>query len=319
MHDVLCPRVSFLVLVLAAAGCASTPYQPPRSPASDETVPPDVEYWRGSFKGVGGVQLFEQYWRPAQGMRAGVVLVHGLKDHSSRYRDLAVTLANRGIAVYTFDLRGHGYSEGVRDHITSVDDVVQDLGSLVKRVLDRQQDKPTFLVGQGMGAALVALYAERVQPKVAGVVLAAPFLQDEVKGSERFGTRLAAIFGPRTEGFELDLGKWSTDQRVVRDLRSDPLIHDGQPTAATAGEVLRASDEVLEKSPRLALPALVVWGTADQIINQKAAQSLTEKMGSQDKTVKQYEGLGHDLFHEPDRSAVITDVINWIDTHGGKS
>jgi alpha-beta hydrolase superfamily lysophospholipase len=47
------------------------------------------------------------------------VLVHGLKDHSVRYKDVAVTFADRGISVYALDLRGHGYSEGVRDHLDS--------------------------------------------------------------------------------------------------------------------------------------------------------------------------------------------------------
>jgi alpha-beta hydrolase superfamily lysophospholipase len=221
-----------------------------------------VIYQRGHFVGGEGVKLFEQSWRPDKTPRAVVVLVHGLKDHSSRYRDLGIHLAYRGLAAYAFDLRGHGYSEGVRDHIDSLDNAVIDLDALVTLVRDRQPGKPIYLLGQGFGASLAAVYAVRkAGPKspVAGLVLSAPPLRGEVKRSERVGTRAAAIFGPRTHQLEIDLSKWSSDPAVVAAWRTDPLVYEGQPTASTAGEVLRASDEVQKRAGELKLPLLVVF------------------------------------------------------------
>src|SRR5688572_7611632 len=79
-----------LVGVVAASGCSSPPYRPQRAAMVGAEVPPEVEYWRGTFVGAGALNLYEQGWRPLKVPRAVVILIHGLKDHSSRYRDLGI-------------------------------------------------------------------------------------------------------------------------------------------------------------------------------------------------------------------------------------
>ncbi len=309
------------LLAVAAAGCTSPPYTPPRAPQASAQIPPEVVYQKGHFVGGGGAKLFEQSWRPDKTPRAVVVLVHGLKDHSSRYRDLGIHLAYRGVAAYAFDLRGHGYSEGVRDHIDSLDHAVTDLDALVALVRDRQPGKPIYLLGQGFGASLAAVYAVRkAGPKspVAGLVLSAPPLRGEVKRSERVGTRAAAIFGPRTHQLEIDLSKWSSDPVVVAAWRTDPLVYEGQPTASTAGEVLRASDEVQKRAAELKLPLLMVFGSGDVVASADQGKVLVERVGSTDKNFQLYEGLFHDLFREPRRAEVIGDVLTWVNNHAGQ-
>jgi alpha-beta hydrolase superfamily lysophospholipase len=315
----------WLVLLAVAAaggiGCASPPYTPPRAPQASAQIPPEVVYQKGHFVGGGGLKLFEQSWRPDKPPRAVVVLVHGLKDHSSRYRDLGIHLAYRGLAVYGFDLRGHGYSEGVRDHIDSLDNAVTDLEALMTLVRDRQPGKPIYLVGQGFGASLAAVYGARKagsKMPLAGLVLSAPPLRGEVKRSERMGTRAAAIFGPRTHQLEIDLTKWSSDPSVVAAWRTDPLVYDGQPTASTAGEVLRASDELQRSAGELKLPLLVMFGSADVVASADQGKALVEHAGSTDKNFQMYEGLFHDLFREPRRSEVIGDVLTWLNNHAGQ-
>jgi alpha-beta hydrolase superfamily lysophospholipase len=315
-------KLGWLVLLaVAAAGCTSPPYVAPRAPQASAQIPPEVAYQKGHFVGGGGLKLFEQSWRPDKTPRAVVVLVHGLKDHSSRYRDLGIHLAYRGVAVYAFDLRGHGYSEGVRDHIDSLDNAVTDVEALVTLVRDRQPGKPIYLLGQGFGASLAAVYAARkADPKspVAGLVLSAPPLRGDVKRSERVGTRAAAIFSPRTHQLEIDLAKWSSDPSVVAAWRTDPLVYDGQPTASTAGEVLRASDELQKRAGELKLPLLVMFGSADVVASADQGKALVEHAGATDKNFQLYEGLFHDLFREPRRSEVIGDVLTWVSNHAGQ-
>jgi acylglycerol lipase len=311
--------VTAFTATAAMGACTSPPYTPPRAPQPGNKVPPEVEYWRGNFVGAGGLKLYEQAWRPEKAPRAAVVLVHGLKDHSSRYRDMGVTFAHRGLALYAFDLRGHGYSEGVRDHIDSLDNAVADLETFVKIVRDRQPGKPLFLLGQGFGASLAGVYAVRTKTPIAGVILSAPPLRGDVKRSERVGTRAAAIFGPRTHQLQIDLDKWSSDREVVAALKNDPLVYDGQPTASTAGEVLRASDEVQGKAESLKVPLLVLFGSADVVASPERGRALHDHAATSDKTFQLYEGLYHDLFHEPRRDEVIGDVVSWVGAEAVKA
>lgn len=315
------PMVAWCVVAAGGflAACTSPPYQTARMPQVGAEVPPEVEYWRDKFAGAEGVQLFEQGWRPTHKPRAAVVFVHDLKDHSSRYRDLGVQLAHRGVAFYSFDLRGHGYSEGVRDHISSLDVAVEDLSILVARVRDRQPGAPLFLVGQGFGASLAALYDLRAKPKLAGLVLAAPWLRGEVGRGERFGLRLAAIFGSKTHKLELNLDDWSSDPKVVAALKADPLIYDGEVTAGTARELVRLSDEVKSAGAAISTPVLVLFGSGDRVSNVEVGKALEASFASTDKKLQVYEGAAHDVFHEPNRREVIGDVLNWVGNHAAAS
>jgi acylglycerol lipase len=309
-----------LAIFTPVAACMSPPYQPARAPQGvGALVPPEVQHWSGTHPGGGGLKIFEQHWRPTGPSRATLVLVHGLKDHSSRYRDLGINLANRGLSLYAFDLRGHGYSEGVRDHIDSLDHALTDLEGVVERARERDPGKPIYLVGQGFGASLAAVYGSRARKPVDGLVLIAPPLRGEVKRSERVGTRAAAIFGPTTHSLEIDLSKWSSDPTVVTALQNDPLIYDGQPTASTAGEVLRASDELSAKAPTIKVPVMILFGTADVVSSLELGRALHDQLGTTDKVFQSYDGLYHDVLHEPRRHEVIADLSNWVSDRAARA
>src|SRR5690348_7891955 len=50
----------------------------------------NVKHAEGRFNAPDGTSLFEQSWKPATGQPKGVlIIVHGLKDHSSRYAETA--------------------------------------------------------------------------------------------------------------------------------------------------------------------------------------------------------------------------------------
>ena len=60
-------------------------------------------------------------------------LIHGYAAHFNRptYGPFLKELMDKGIAVATIDLEGHGYSEGRRCFISSVNDYLDDLELLV--------------------------------------------------------------------------------------------------------------------------------------------------------------------------------------------
>src|SRR5690606_3134727 len=62
-------------------------------------------------------------------LRAVVVLVHGLGEHSGRYRETAAELARGGFATLGYDLQGHGRSPGPRGVIEDYDAVLDDIAA----------------------------------------------------------------------------------------------------------------------------------------------------------------------------------------------
>jgi acylglycerol lipase len=305
-------RKALLLLPWFVLGCVSTPYLPARTALMDMVPPPDVQYRNDQFLSGSNVQIAVQRWAPMHKTRGAVVLVHGLKDHSSRYRDLVTSLVHHGYSVHAFDLPGHGYSEGFRDHISSAESCLGDLDRVVARARDWAPDRPVFIVGQGFGASLAALYAVRHKEGIAGLVLSAPSLRINVSGGERFGLTMADFFEPRAPRKTIDWNGWAADPDVTREVRNDPLVTPGQPTARTTRQLLVTSDELQKGFGQVKVPLLIIDGDKDTVSDRASMEALARNAQSPDKTVTIYPGLGYDLFHERDREQVMSDLVDWL-------
>jgi hypothetical protein len=87
-----------LALSVSAVSVLAAPSAPALPGSGDAATPPDATFIHeeGTFDGSGELRLYEQRWKPRSTPRAALVLVHGLKDHSSRYAALAQQLAGQG-------------------------------------------------------------------------------------------------------------------------------------------------------------------------------------------------------------------------------
>jgi alpha-beta hydrolase superfamily lysophospholipase len=303
-----------VALLLVASACAAPAYVAGKR--VPPTVPDDVAHRESYLNGKDGVMLLTQSWLPKSGEpKAVVVLVHGLKDYSDRYGDFAHALTQHGYAVYAYDQRGHGDSAGDRVWVGQFDDYLDDLGAFVERVRQEQPGKPFFLFGHSMGGAVVTLYTIRKQPDANGLVLSAAALKIDANGLLRGSVHLFSTIAPSLAVFELKDEDFSRDKAVVDSMKHDPLIYDGSGPARTAGEVLNAIGEIRERSQELKVPVLAMHGTLDKVTPPSGDDDLVAKASSTDKTAKKYDGLVHDLLHEPEKDQVVADVVAWLDAH----
>lgn len=92
---------------------------------------------------------------------AGVVFYHGGGAHSGAgYAHLAAGLRDgSGVAVYTPDIRGHGYSQGERGDAPSTEQLFRDVDGFVDLVRGAHPDRPLLIGGHSSGAGLVLNYA----------------------------------------------------------------------------------------------------------------------------------------------------------------
>jgi acylglycerol lipase len=308
-------KLSFALAAATLVLACGAPYMPMRNALIDTHGTPDVDYANDKFITDDGLDLYEQRWSPSRDARATVVLVHGLKDHSSRYRALAMTLAEHGFAVRTYDMRGHGYSAGVRDHVVSANHCVADLDRVVARVRLQAPDKGIFLFGQGFGGTIVGLYTVRTHPKLAGLILSAPALRGKVNWGERTGTTLAATVAPRTGKLATDFSRWTTDKAEVEALRADPLIGSEEVTAGSARALLAASAELQKRVGEVTVPLLVLDGEKDEVSDHQAVVALEAAAPVADKKLIVYPGLTYDLFHETQRDQVTRETVEWMQEH----
>jgi alpha-beta hydrolase superfamily lysophospholipase len=300
---------------LLLAGCAGPLYDAKTAPHFVEPPPSaGVTHASGTWT-RGDMRFFEQSWRPAGEPKAVVVIMHGLKDHSSRYAELATTLVARGYAVHAFDLRGHGYSEGRRVYIDNFSEYVDDLDAFVARV--RLPGKPLFVFGHSMGGAIVTTWLLDKKPDVRGIILSGaalrptpdvtPFLIRATKSLGRQNPRLA-VFGLPNKNF-------SRDPKVVDAIDKDPCVYQSKAPARTAAQLVMTLERNGDRMEAFAAPLLALHGGKDIITNPDGTRELVRRASSTDKTLKIYDGFFHDLLHEPDHGQVIIDIATWLDAH----
>jgi alpha-beta hydrolase superfamily lysophospholipase len=61
------------------------------------------------------------------------------------------------------------------------------------------------------------------------------------------------------------------------------------------------------------LPFLILHGGSDSLTDVEGSKALHETVSSTDKKIIVYDGLYHEIFNEPERMAVLTDVKDWLE------
>jgi len=275
-----------------------------------------MKHETGDFEGTGGLRLREQSWLPDGAAKASVILHHGLWDYSDYYAPFAEELTRHGYAVYAFDARGHGHSDGSPAFINSFDEYVADLDIFLKRVRQRANGKPIFLYGHSLGGLISATYV-LAHPQIAlrGVILSGAGLKEghDVTPLLKKIVPILGSIAPKLPSYKPDFAFASRDKTVAKRKLQDPLIdHKGLP-ARSGAEGLRAIANVQAKMEEFSAPVLIMHGTDDHWTNNEGSQQLAKRARSTDKTLKLYDGFYHELLTDTEKARVWKDVMEWMD------
>jgi alpha-beta hydrolase superfamily lysophospholipase len=306
--------VLLLVAVLAfGVGCAGPAYVAGKRVAP--AVPADIVHAEARLETADGLKLLTQSWKPQGETKGALVIVHGLKDYGDRYADFAAEVARRGYEVHALDLRGHGDSEGDRVFINRFDEYLGDLDLFLKKVQTGAPNKPVFLMGHSMGGAIVTLYTLKNKPKLAGLITSAGALEVDAPGGLVGVVKFFSVVAPRLAVFELNDPDFSRDPKIVASMATDPLIFDGKGPARTASELLGAITLIHELGGKIEVPLLAMHGTVDKVTPPSGSAWLVASATTTDKKEQKFEGLAHDLIHEPERAQVVAAILTFLDAH----
>ncbi len=276
-----------------------------------------VTYEESILTTADGLQLFAQVWHAAT-PKAAVALIHGIAEHSSRYRHVGEYLAGCGYNVYTFDLRGHGRSPGQRSLVRHMKEYTGDVGAFLTWVRTVAPPVPLFLLGHSMGGLIVSYYVLSQTPALPvdlqGVVLSAPAVKlNNVSPLLIAVGRVLARLLPALPMREIEFAAISRDPLVIELSAKDPLTHHGGVPAATGMAMVEAVAYVQQQRAKWRWPLLILQGSADRIIDPTGGRELLEAVPVADKTLKWYEGLYHEIFNEPEKEMVMQDLCDWLD------
>ena len=221
-----------------------------------------------------------------------VVCVPGLGDLRSEYRFLVPRLITAGYRVVTVDLRGHGASDATfTDHERST------VGDDVVALLAHLDAGPGHLIGTSFGAAAVAWAGAVAPDRVASVTMIGPFVRDvPFPWFQRLGLRamLARPWGAAGwVGWYRRLWGSATpadhDQHTAA-LRAN-LAEPGR-LAAVRAMALSTCEHIDPRLDELAVPTLVVMGSADPDFKEPAEEARLVAART-DGEVALIDGAGH--------------------------
>jgi len=259
-----------------------------------------------------GTKLFTQAWTVDEPI-AEIILIHGFTEYTKRYNWAAGNFNENKISVYSFDLRGHGNSEGERANISTFDQFIEDFHFFIKK-LDLKTDR-VFILGHSMGGLIATHYLTKYpDTKCRGVILSGPGLKvgDEIPPLLIKIIHILSALFPKLKTTKIDSQYLSRDPKMVEDFDNDPLIYHEGVKARIGGEIVRSMIEIRKHYSSFNFPVLIMHGSADKIADLQGSQWMYNEISSEDKTLEILDGLYHQILDEPEKNEVIGKMIEWI-------
>ena len=251
-----------------------------------------------------GTELLVRSWAPDAPARAGVVVLHGLAEHSGRYEHVGAHLAGAGMAVTAIDYRGFGESGGHRAYVGSIDDYLDDLDPVV--VEAASDGVPVVLLGHSLGGLVALRYAQtRGRPDY--LILSSPTVDADIPTVKRMMARVLRRIIPRLAlRNEIEGEQLSRDPSVGEAYFADPLVYP-KTTAALGGAMLEAMEDA--RAGGIPIPTLVIHGEQDPLVLPEFSAPLADLPGVTRITFPEFR---HESFNEEGGTVALETVTDWI-------
>lgn len=245
-----------------------------------------------------------------------VVMVHGALEHHGRYGWLIEQWRQNGFHVVMGDLPGQGMtSRAKRGHIASFSEYTREVADWVAAAF--QFDVPVFLLGHSMGALIVVRYLQEQEtaPEIAGVILSSPLFKlkhappkhvnvvthglNAVTPSLKFDSGLTSEMATRNEDV------WAFDR--------DDALFVRKVSVRWYREVVQAIKTAVAGAEQLPdIPFLVMQAGDDRITDGSAVRPFVKKLDVSELQFKEWPGLYHEIFNEPERADVFQYTLDFV-------
>ena len=274
------------------------------------------------FRASDGYPLRFRRWAAARpDVRGFLVALHGIQSHSGWYGYSSARLAESGWRVDFLDRRGSGLNDVDRGHVGHHERLINDVVQFVAEVSHERDQMspraPLVLLGVSWGAKLAAAVAATRPERIDGLALLYPGICPRIAPTwpQALSLKMARRLG--------------IERRRVRIPLDDPALFTGQPEwqqfirddplalrDVTVG-FLNASRELdrlaITGTDRIQCPTLLMLAGRDEIIDNTATRNWFARLTAAEKREIEYPEARHTLEFEPNRAAIVDDLLGWMD------
>ncbi|UKB78500.1 alpha/beta fold hydrolase [Chryseobacterium sp. MEBOG07] len=287
-------------------------------------------------------QLYYTIFSP-ETVKATLLIVHGMQEHSGRYSEIAEYFAAHGIAVLTYDHLGHGKSVKEKKDIGFFqlekpdERLVADAEMMADHLAEQYPEVPHFILGHSMGSFITRCLLQKACSKFAGAIITGTggplpgidllrtYLSLTNAIAPRHRTFLNSVFtSVNNKHFKKDKDfsdtSWlSVNPKNRKAFEQDewcgiPFTHNAFYTLFTIYKKATARNWATSISQ--SFPFLFVSGQNDPIGDfGKGVMHTVDNLkadGFQNVEVKIYPEMRHEILNEEIRGKVLKEIYDWI-------
>jgi alpha-beta hydrolase superfamily lysophospholipase len=281
-----------------------------------------TDHRHGRINTADQLDLVWQSWTPVS-PRGVIVIIHGLAEHSGRYRETAEFLSENGWAVYACDLRAHGLSpdppKAGRVHVNRFEDYFRDVDALTGLAREKHRELPIYLLGHSMGGLISIRYSLEKPAGLAGAIISSPVLGTHPEFKPPLFLKLMVSILSRLAprllvASDLDTQAISRDPAVVKAYIDDPLVSHKISTR-WYGEIMKSMKKAHKSAASLRIPMLLMQSGDDRLVDPAAPGRWAKAAPNGLVELVVWDGLYHEMFNEPEKDRVRARLIEWLDGH----
>lgn len=246
----------------------------------------------------------------------GILIMHGLGEHSGRYVHIAKFFQTLGFRVRSFDQRGHGQSMGARGDVPDNEATVRDIGFVLED-FSAQLDHAPFLFAHSMGGLFATRFALEQTRPLAGLILSSPAYSVKTSRFEKLLFKISSLIIPHLGVGHGTNGRYlSHDHEVVLAYQNDQLVH-SRISASLFQSMLTAMRYVKAHAKELPCPLLLLVAGSDLVVNPEGARAFSRQIADSNHAAKSktifYPDFYHEVFNELEAWRAFDDVRTWLD------
>ena len=255
-----------------------------------------------------GARLSYGAWIPQPKCEKALLLFHRGHEHSGRWDGVVDLLSLDDIAVFAWDARGHGHSEGERGAAENFGTLIKDVDSFAQHVCAHHGFalENTIVLAHSVGAVTVAAWVHDYAPPIRAMILATPafrvrlyvpFAIPSLRVKEKF-------LGPGTVKSYVKAKMLTHDAEQAAKYEADPLIFRQIAVNVLLG-LHDAGTRLLADAGAIDVPTLMLSAGRDWVVSLKAQRQFFDRLSSPVKRMHVFPAAFHAIFHETERAKVV--------------
>lgn len=269
-----------------------------------------------SLKSINGHKLMT-YRFHIEHPRALIFSFHGMYSESNESAHVCKRFYEEGYAVLAFDQESHGRSHGNKGKIKNLNNYLQDSIKFIRKAKKRYPPVPIFIFGLSMGGTICTMLALSIPETINGMILLAPGL-GVAPDFEPFLRKLVRCLNIccgclKLKEFDGSLSNRNLD--YIRYFKENPYNYSGRMDVGTAYSMLTGLEHLQSVCMDVEVPLLVIQGTADKVTDAEMIKDFVKGCKATDKNILLYDGMYHDVYHEPEIDEIIGKMIEWVNDH----